>query len=383
MLRELCEVIPGRHIVEENHNRSQRGVPYLTGPSDFGSQQAAASRWTEKPDVMCAPNDVLVTVKGAGVAKVNFAPPEPACIGRQLMAIRAKPGKTNASFIFFALQWAQEQLKSQATGATVPGLSIEDLEDLHLPNPPIEKHEPIAARLREQFLEAERTRAAAAAQMQAAKALQAAFLRAVFSGPAIKGWAWSRVADLAETCSGTTPSRGRSDYYRGSIPWVKTGELLDGVITETEEKVTEAALKETSLRLLPEETVLIAMYGQGQTRGRTGILKCEATTNQACFAILPNGRFSPSFLQFWFRHSYLRLRTKTESRGGNQPNLNGDVLRNEMVPSPDLREQQVIVDGLTAELFEASQLQGHLTQKLAAVEKLPVALLREAFSGRI
>src|SRR5438046_10117846 len=91
-LGEVCEIVPGRHTIETDHNRAGRGVPYLTGPSDFGELQATATRWTEKPDVLCQPHDILVTVKGAGVAKINLAPDVPTCIGRQLMAVRAKSG---------------------------------------------------------------------------------------------------------------------------------------------------------------------------------------------------------------------------------------------------------------------------------------------------
>ncbi len=68
-LGDVCQVIPGRHIIETAHNRLAQGVPYITGPSDFGDIQATPTRWTETPDVMCAPADTLVTVKGAGVER--------------------------------------------------------------------------------------------------------------------------------------------------------------------------------------------------------------------------------------------------------------------------------------------------------------------------
>jgi len=192
-------------------------------------------------------------------------------------------------------------------------------------------------------------------------------------------WNWIRVCDLTETCSGTTPARGNHEFYGGSIPWVKTGELRDARVTETEEHVTEEALKRSSLRLLPEETLLIAMYGQGQTRGRTGLLGCRATTNQACFAILPSPQFDPEFMQLWFRANYDRLRTQTESRGGNQPNLNGELLNQELVPLPPLPIQRALAARLRAEISAATDLRTALEAKLATLDRLPAALLRQVF----
>ncbi len=193
-----------------------------------------------------------------------------------------------------------------------------------------------------------------------------------------KTWQRIRLADLAETGSGATPSRSRADYYGGSIPWAKTGELLDAEIFDTEEHITDAAVRDTSLRILPKDTLLIAMYGQGQTRGRTALLKCEATTNQACFAILPNPRFIPEFLQFWFRFSYSRLRQQTDGRGGSQPNLNGEVLRTEWIPLPTIHTQEAIASRLRAQLDEVAKARAAVQAQIHGLDALVHAVLRES-----
>jgi type I restriction enzyme S subunit len=267
------------------------------------------------------------------------------------------------------------------TGSRMPRADMGQLlkTTVKIPPPSIQDH--IIANLEEQFAEVGCARKAVEEQLQAAEALLPGILNSAFSTAPAKSWDWIRLNALAETCSGTTPSRGQKDFYGGDIPWVKTGELKDGLIHSSEEKVTREALAHTSLRLLPKGTLLIAMYGQGQTRGRTGILDCEATTNQACFAILPNHRFLPLFLQFWFRHSYARLRQLTEGRGGSQPNFNGNMLKSEVVPLPTLEEQQSICDRLTMALREHQNLCAALLEKQAAISKLPAALLREAFTG--
>jgi type I restriction enzyme, S subunit len=230
----------------------------------------------------------------------------------------------------------------------------------------------------------EQARLAVEAQLKAANLLPNAFLRVVFESEEAQNWQKRKLGEIAKTCSGSTPSRSNPDYYKGSISWVKTGELKDALILETEEHISELALKESSVRLLPPETLLVAMYGQGQTRGRTGLLKVPATTNQACFAILPNETFDSYFLQYWFRHNYQRLRQETEGRGGNQPNLNGDVLNNQIVSLPiEVNEQSKFVEKINEQMQAAETLKKSLAEKLEAVKKLPAALLRKAFAGEI
>lgn len=221
--------------------------------------------------------------------------------------------------------------------------------------------------------------------MQAAEELQGAYLREVFESNETKLWPKTSIGDFAETCSGSTPNRSIKDYYNnGEIPWIKTGELRDGYIEKTEENITSLALKECSLKILPLNTLLIAMYGQGQTRGRTGITKIEATTNQACFCILPNKNFiNTEYLQLWFIHNYYKIRQETENRGGNQPNLNGIFLKKMIVPLPNVGKQNQIVIELKKRTEVLNKLKCSTKDQLTAINQLPATLLRQAFSGAL
>lgn len=250
--------------------------------------------------------------------------------------------------------------------------------------PPLPEQKRIVEILNDRLSAVEKARAATEAQLAAAKALPAAYLRQVFDSPEAQKWPRKKLGDIAKTCSGSTPSRSQKDYYIGEIPWVKTGELKDGFIYDTEEHINEIALRETSVKLLPVNTLLVAMYGQGQTRGRTGLLTKPATTNQACFAILPNdNEFDPKYLQIWFRHSYLRIREETEGRGGNQPNLNGELLREQIVYLPSLEKQNEIVSNLKLSERQVEQLQESLQSQLDTINQIPAALLRQAFNGEL
>ncbi|MGT2664396.1 restriction endonuclease subunit S [Streptococcus pseudopneumoniae] len=152
-----------------------------------------------------------------------------------------------------------------------------------------------------------------------------------------------KIGEKFEVSSGSTPSRDNKLYWdSGTINWVKTTEVINREITETEEKITKFALENTSLKLFPVDTILIAMYGQGQTRGRSAILKVESTSNQACGAIFPNKIDNPVFIwhQLMLRYSELR----ELGRGGNQPNLNGQLIKNFELIFPPLALQNEFAD---------------------------------------
>ena len=152
-----------------------------------------------------------------------------------------------------------------------------------------------------------------------------------------------KIGEKFELSSGSTPSRDNKLYWdSGTINWVKTTEVINKEITETEEKITKFALENTSLKLFPVNTILIAMYGQGQTRGRSAILKVKSTSNQACGAIFPNKIDNPVFIwhQLMLRYSELR----ELGRGGNQPNLNGQLIKNFELIFPPLTLQNEFAD---------------------------------------
>jgi len=261
-----------------------------------------------------------------------------------------------------------------------------EVQDLKIPLPPIAEQKRIAAQLTEQLAIVERARAAAAQRLADAEALPNAYLRNVFDQPTVKNAEQKKLRDFAQTRSGATPSRGEQRYFGGDIPWVKTGELKDGLIGDespVDEYVTNDALAECSLPLLPPDTLLIAMYGQGQTRGRTGLLTVEATTNQACFAILPKPDvFDSRYLQFWFRANYDKLRAMTDARGGNQPNLNGVILRELEIPIPAVDVQRKIAEDATQRIKKSSQLIQSLRTERDGIAALPSALLRSAFENK-
>lgn len=192
----------------------------------------------------------------------------------------------------------------------------------------------------------------------------------------------NRIGQITQVSSGGTPLREVSLYWDGEIPWVKTGELLDSDIYKTEEYITKEGLENSSAKLFPPETILIALYGQGQTRGRTGRLMFEATTNQACCAVLPApSSFEPRFMQYWLRSLYVEMREK--SHGGAQPNWNGQMIKNIEIAIPPLPEQRHIVaylDELQAKIDALRRLQAETG---AGLDALMPAVMDRAFKGEL
>lgn len=154
------------------------------------------------------------------------------------------------------------------------------------------------------------------------------------------------IKDFTNVISGGTPDRKNDLYWKnGTVPWVKTTELQNKRIDIVEEYITEKGLNESSAKIVPEDTVLVAMYGQGKTRGMTAILGIPAATNQACACILPSERVEATYLWQYMIMSYDRLRNLAQ--GGNQPNLNGNMIKNFTVLVPPKDFQSQFVDFVT------------------------------------
>ena len=154
-----------------------------------------------------------------------------------------------------------------------------------------------------------------------------------------EGWVWLYLNTVGTWQSGSTPSRVVKDYYGGSVPWLKTGDLNDGYIVEIPEKITNRALEETSIKINPEGSVLIAMYGA--TIGKVGILTFPATTNQACCACSDLvGVINRYLFYFLISHKEEFIR---QAGGGAQPNISKEIIINTMIPVPPIEEQKRIV----------------------------------------
>ena len=155
-----------------------------------------------------------------------------------------------------------------------------------------------------------------------------------------ESWCWCRLGEIGDWKAGSTPSRSNLELYNGNIPWLKTGDLTDGDINEIPECISKKALESCSMRLNPIGSVLIAMYGA--TIGKLGILKIEATTNQACCACVPYNGIYNKYLFYYLMSQKKDFTEKAE--GGAQPNISREKLVVHLLPLPPYEEQKRIVD---------------------------------------
>ena len=192
-----------------------------------------------------------------------------------------------------------------------------------------------------------------------------------------KSWAWCAIEQIANVGTGTTPSRTNAAYFDPpEVPWVNSGETARPFIASTAQHVSGLALRETSLKVYPQGTLVVAMYGQGKTRGQISELLIAATTNQACAAIVPvdSTVHHRRYLKLVFEKSYDELREG--AAGGAQPNLNVGKIKSTLIPLPPLAEQRRIVArveelrrlcaNLRRLLTEAREIQSRLADALVA-----------------
>ncbi len=171
-------------------------------------------------------------------------------------------------------------------------------------------------------------------------------------------WEWVKLGDVGKWQSGTTPSKSNSSYYKdGTIPWLNTGDLNDGIIREIPKKVTEKALAETSLRLNEAGSVCIAMYGA--TIGKIGILSMPSTTNQACCVCNNLKNFVNQMWLFYFLKNHKQEFIEA-GFGGAQPNISKEKITATLFPLPPLAEQKRIVDRIEEIFASLDEISLHL-----------------------
>lgn len=191
-----------------------------------------------------------------------------------------------------------------------------------------------------------------------------------------KGWELSSIGKISDVSSGGTPSRNNEAYWNGNIPWVTTAEVQFKIIEDTVEKITEEGLANSSAKLFPAGTILMAMYGQGKTRGQVAKLGIDASTNQACAAIVLHTGYEVDFYYQFLISQYENIREMANS--GGQQNLSGGIVKSIPVPVPPLTEQKKI-----AKILSTWDNAISVTEKLLTnSQQQKKALMQQLLSGK-
>jgi type I restriction enzyme, S subunit len=195
-----------------------------------------------------------------------------------------------------------------------------------------------------------------------------------------KGWAEVTLEDIAQWGSGGTPARKNPEYYDGEIPWIKTGELNQKFVLDTEEKISDLALKNSSAKIFPKGSVAVAMYGA--TIGKTSILGIDAATNQACAVGVPNTKVTIAEY-LWHYLSSQKEEFIEAGKGGAQPNISQGVIKEWEIPLPPLNEQKRIADRLDLLLTRIDKTKAHLDRIPPLLKRFRQSVLAAATSGKL
>ena len=193
-----------------------------------------------------------------------------------------------------------------------------------------------------------------------------------------EGWRWSNVDQLTEVGTGATPKRDKSTYFDGDIPWVTSAVVNESFVNIASEFVSRRALAETNLTLYPPGTLLVAMYGEGKTRGKCTELRIASTTNQALAALQTDASIR-AYLKLFLEHNYEEMRKFAS--GGVQPNLNLSLVRAVCVPLPPLAEQHRIVAEVNRRLSIVREVEAEVDANLKRAQSLRQATLSKAFGS--
>ena len=340
-------------------------------------------------------NDLLISIAGSlGKSAIVRECDLPINTNQAIAFVRLFADKIDVNYIRNTIEspLINSVLTKQTKVTSIPNLTLEIIKDCPIPLPPLSEQQRIVERIEELFAKLDEAKERLQEVADSFAVRKAAILHKAFTGELTKQWrrengvsdeSWEekKLGEICKIGSGGTPSRKHEEYYNGNIPWVKTGELAWNVINESEEYITEEAVANSSAKMHFAGSVLVAMYGQGLTRGKAAILGINATTNQAVCALQPLELLTSEFLFYYFMKNYWQFRE--EAVGGNQPNYSAKMISNWLINLPSLPEQHEIVHLIDDLLARECAAQQAAEQALASIDLMKKSILARAFRGEM
>ncbi len=370
-------------MLDKKQSTGMHPTPYLRninvrwGAFDLSDLAQMDIRPDELDRVLAQPGDVIACEGGEPGRAAVWRGPDTIALQKALHRIQPTeaivPGYIALLLQHLALS---RQLEPFFTGTTIKHLPQEKLRMVSVPLPPLAEQRRIVAAIEQHLSRLDAAEAALSDLSARLARFEDLVYRQVLGHPAPR----RRLGDVARTASGGTPKRSRSEFFGGPIPWIKSGELGDGIVTRTEETITEVALEESSAKLVPEGTVLIAMYGATIGKlGRVGV--SMATTNQAVAAMYPCEKLTSDFL--WNALRALRPDLVRLGKGGAQPNISQSILRELEIPVPSLSEQVAANAGIERSISVWRETCRAVAAAQRRASGLRRSVLAAAFSGRL
>ncbi|MGO2075279.1 restriction endonuclease subunit S [Pseudoalteromonas sp. AOP31-A2-14] len=372
--------IPWMSVKDMNKNTLEDTVDHIT-------QEAVENSST---NVIPAGTPIVATRMSLGkIVVANFD----SAINQDLKALFHATGIERD----YLVNWYRSNSKlieSLGTGTTVKGIRLEVLRALKFPLSPLAEQKVIADKLDKLLSQVETTKARLDRIPQILKTFRQSVLAAAVSGKlteewreendvSIESWVSTNIGALAQVATGKTPKKTNVEYWDGGdVPWLTSAATGVALTFKAEQFVTKLAVKECTLKLFPIGTLLLAMYGEGKTRGQVTEIKLEATCNQACAAILVDEtKVSKEFIKLRLQENYVE--TRKAAAGGAQPNLNLNKVREITVDLPSETEQTEIVRRVEELFAFADSIEQKATAAQERVNNLTQSILAKAFRGEL
>lgn len=384
-LKDLVEILDSRRVPVNKTERDRRPgpVPYYGATGQVG--------WIDKPLF----DEELLLLGEDGVQFLDPTKPKaymisgPSWVNNHAHVLRARKDLTSNRYLTHYLN--HFDYRGYVNGTTRLKLTQNAMRSIPVFLPDLKEQEAIVNEIEKQFTRLDAAVATlhlgrAALVRYRASVLQTAFTgclsgswRRAQSNHLPSDWRLVRLGDVASTSSGGTPHRSISRYFGGSIPWVKSGELNDGLVVETEENLTEQGLANSSAKVFPAGTLCIALYGA--TVGKLGIFGLPAATNQAVCGVFPSDEVSIPFLFRIFQWKKADL--VRQGKGGAQPNISQGIVKDLEFPLPPFGEQETIAEEIDRSFSVIAELERTMAISLRRSEILRRAILGSAFAGRL
>lgn len=365
-LNECCiSIADGDHQAPP---KADKGVPFITisninadNKIDFSSCMFVTKEYYENlaDKRKACKNDVLYSVVGSFGIPVFIDKDEEFVFQRHIAILRPDEKRIYPRFLYYSMKSRDfyNQADSVALGAAQRTISLTALKRMNIFVPPLETQNRIASILSAYDDLIENNQKQIKLLEEAAQRLYKEwFVDLRFPGHedvkivdgVPEGWKKKYICDIADTLSGGTPSRSKEDYFKGNIKWIKTKELNDGYVFDTEERITELGFNNSSAKYFPENSIILAMYGA--TIGKLAISACEMTSNQAC-CVFNTNKF-PEFLEYLFLWLLINRNSLiNKGYGSAQQNLSREIINSIqiIVPTDEILLQ---FSNLSKEIFQ-------------------------------
>ena len=405
-LKKLCdigEIITGSTPKTTNLEYYGDDFPFY-GPTDLGTNAeiSKSQKGLTQKGLSVAreiPEDSILVQCIGDLGKSSIIKKRGAC-NQQINVIVPNKQTVVPKFVYYWINcdFFRNSMKQNATQTTLPILNKTKFSNLFFLLPDYKTQEKIVVKLDHILGELEKKKKQILSLITLNKEridyfeknwLSYVIDREIEHHPERKNWNSKRLDSFAKVGQGGTPSRKMPQYWNGDIPWLSSGELRNNEITNSNEKITKLGLENSSTQYCPKGTVLIAMTGQGLTRGRTALLKINACANQSCaHMIVKEEEIIPEFLWLYLQSQYWNIRSI--HHGSGQPGINTTMIKSWEIPLPTLPIQKQIIQNiksaqqkLQAQKQQFQNIKNSYESTIKYIEHIQSSILDTAFSGKL